>query len=226
MNRLSKKEKLKVAVIAIEGDALKWFQWENKRHTIVTWEEFKKLLPIQFRSVGEGSLCEQFLAVKQETTVKDYKLKMTLDRSWISAANRLSVEYRQGVEEFIRVAKNHLDYRGLSRCSCKKCGNAMLQTIDLIKQHLFVNGIQMTYQVWHYLGESLPWRVTTKFSKGTQTGLDRTGQDRTGQESRTGRDKTGLDGTNVCFVFEVEVVVDCNTSDGGGSGCGEPEDVG
>ncbi|KAI3719203.1 hypothetical protein L6452_20098 [Arctium lappa] len=38
---------------------------------------------------------------------------MAPDRSWISVANRLSIEYRQGVEEFVGVAKNHLDCRGL-----------------------------------------------------------------------------------------------------------------
>ncbi|KAI3771558.1 hypothetical protein L6452_02723 [Arctium lappa] len=61
-------------------------------------------------------------------------VRMAPDRSWISVSNRLSTEYRQGVEEFVGVAKNHLDYRG----------------------HLFVNGIQLTYQVRHYHGESLP----------------------------------------------------------------------
>ena len=54
---------------------------------------------------------------------------MTPDRSWTCAANRLSVEYREGVEEFVGVAKNHLDYRGLSRCPCKKCGNAKFLTL-------------------------------------------------------------------------------------------------
>ncbi|KAI3719282.1 hypothetical protein L6452_20177 [Arctium lappa] len=81
---------------------------------------------------------------------------MAPDRSWISVAYRLSIEYRQGVEEFVGVAKNHIDYRGLSRCPCKKCGNAKFQTLDVIRRHLFVNGIQLTYQVWHYHGESLP----------------------------------------------------------------------
>ncbi|KAJ9550550.1 hypothetical protein OSB04_014595 [Centaurea solstitialis] len=67
-----------------------------------------------------------------------------------------------------------------------------------------------------------------KVAFGTQTRLDRTGQNWTGQESRTGLDGTGPDRTNVCFVFEVSVVADGNTSDdgGGGGGCGEREDGG
>lgn len=34
LNRLSQEEKIDVSFISFEGDALRWFQWENKRHPI------------------------------------------------------------------------------------------------------------------------------------------------------------------------------------------------
>ena len=40
------------------------------------WEELTELLLLQFRSSTDGTLitlCEQFLTVKQETTVKEYR---------------------------------------------------------------------------------------------------------------------------------------------------------
>ncbi|KAI3714972.1 hypothetical protein L6452_21935 [Arctium lappa] len=75
LNRLSQEEKIDVSFIAFEGDALKWFQWENKRHPITRWEDLKYLLFRQFRSLATGSLCEQFLAVKQEGSIDDYRRK-------------------------------------------------------------------------------------------------------------------------------------------------------
>lgn len=36
-------------------------------------EELKTLMLHQFRPAGEGSLCEQFLGIKQEGTVTEYK---------------------------------------------------------------------------------------------------------------------------------------------------------
>lgn len=75
LNRLSQEEKIDVSFIAFEGAALKWFQWENHRHPISRWEDLRKLTVRQFRSASVGSLCEQFLAVKQEGTVDEFKMK-------------------------------------------------------------------------------------------------------------------------------------------------------
>ncbi|KAJ9555024.1 hypothetical protein OSB04_009638 [Centaurea solstitialis] len=66
LNRLSQTEKIEVAFISFEGTALKWFQWENRRHPILRWEDLRRLILRQFRSTAKGTLCEQFLAIKQE----------------------------------------------------------------------------------------------------------------------------------------------------------------
>ena len=33
--RLSPEDKLEAAIVALEGDALLWFQWEHRRHTLI-----------------------------------------------------------------------------------------------------------------------------------------------------------------------------------------------
>ena len=50
--------------MAFEGDALLWFQWENKKRTMVLWEEMKILLLKQFRPINTGSLYEQWIALE------------------------------------------------------------------------------------------------------------------------------------------------------------------
>ncbi|KAL6503456.1 hypothetical protein OROGR_025379 [Orobanche gracilis] len=72
LNRLSNEEQLEVAIIAFEGDALRRFQWENKRLPIRTWRDMKMMLLRRFRSNAHGTPCEQFLALKQDGTVSDY----------------------------------------------------------------------------------------------------------------------------------------------------------
>ncbi|KAJ9552222.1 hypothetical protein OSB04_016267 [Centaurea solstitialis] len=72
VNRLTQTEKIDVSFIAFEGTALEWFQWENRRHPITRWEDLRKLILRQFRSLATGALCEQFLAVKQDGSVEDF----------------------------------------------------------------------------------------------------------------------------------------------------------
>lgn len=66
-------EKLEAAVVAMEGDALRWYQWENKRRPFRSWENLKKFVLSQFRPLNAGSLHEQWLATTQTTTVWDYR---------------------------------------------------------------------------------------------------------------------------------------------------------
>ncbi|KAK2658289.1 hypothetical protein Ddye_004822 [Dipteronia dyeriana] len=68
-------EKLEESVIGFEGDALLWYQWEHKKRPMVLWEEMKLLILRQFRSTKEGSLHKQFLALRQQRKVKEYRRK-------------------------------------------------------------------------------------------------------------------------------------------------------
>lgn len=60
-------------VVALEGDALRWYLWENKRHPIRRWSDLKDFILRQFRSSTGGSLYEQWLATVQTTTVAEYR---------------------------------------------------------------------------------------------------------------------------------------------------------
>lgn len=62
-------------VVALEGDALRWFQWENKRRPIRRWDELMEFMLKQFRPSSGGSLCEKWLATTQTTTVNEYRRK-------------------------------------------------------------------------------------------------------------------------------------------------------
>lgn len=62
-------------MVALEGDALKWYQWENNRRPIRQWADLKVYILRWFRSVAGGSLYEQWLATVQTTTVMDYQRK-------------------------------------------------------------------------------------------------------------------------------------------------------
>ncbi|KAL4578141.1 hypothetical protein LXL04_014260 [Taraxacum kok-saghyz] len=75
LNRLTEEEQIEVAIISFKGDALRWFQWEHRRQMIYDWRTLKALMLKQFRSCTVGSLCEQFLALKQEGTMEDYRRK-------------------------------------------------------------------------------------------------------------------------------------------------------
>lgn len=46
---LSERKKLGAASLGLEGYALAWFQWENKRRTITNWRMLRRMLLKHFR---------------------------------------------------------------------------------------------------------------------------------------------------------------------------------
>lgn len=76
-----------------------------------------------------------------------------MDKSWINLP-RLDSRYLQGVIDFMEFAcKNILDGQTEIACPCKKCHNLARKNIDLVKQHLVVNGFTPSYTVWIFQGE-------------------------------------------------------------------------
>lgn len=73
--RMNEGEMLDAAAVAMEGDALRWYQWENNRHPIRRWADLKLFVLRQFRSLNGGSLYEQWLSTTQVTTVSEYRRK-------------------------------------------------------------------------------------------------------------------------------------------------------
>lgn len=73
--RLTEEEMLEAVAVAMDGDALRWYQWENKRHPIRRWADLKVFILRHFRSSNGGSLYEQWLATNQTSTVNEYRRK-------------------------------------------------------------------------------------------------------------------------------------------------------
>ncbi|KAF4363165.1 hypothetical protein G4B88_007322 [Cannabis sativa] len=67
-------------------------------------------------------------------------------RDWMSA-NRLTVKYREGVDFFLDFSAKNADNPDLVHCPCLKCGNMERMEIDQIREHLFKNGINMSYKL-------------------------------------------------------------------------------
>nr|KAJ0228165.1 hypothetical protein LSAT_V11C100046520 [Lactuca sativa] len=71
--RLSEADKMEAAVVALEGDALLWYQWEHTRRPVTRWDEMKSLLLRQFRPGTAGTLHQQWLALIQSGSVLEYQ---------------------------------------------------------------------------------------------------------------------------------------------------------
>ncbi|KAL0541605.1 hypothetical protein IC582_021658 [Cucumis melo] len=78
-----------------------------------------------------------------------------MDKSWMQK-NRTSSEYAYGVEMFIKNGLKHSKTSNVMACPCLKCVNAKTLDVNTIRDHLFFNGIDQSYQEWIFHGESLP----------------------------------------------------------------------
>lgn len=103
--KLTEQERLDAVVVALEGDALKWFQWENRRRPIRRWDELKGFLLRQFRSASGGSLYEQWLSTNQTHTVAEYQRKFIETAAPLKGLTEeiLLGQFLTGLKEEIRV---------------------------------------------------------------------------------------------------------------------------
>ncbi|XP_024172337.1 uncharacterized protein LOC112178421 [Rosa chinensis] len=70
-----------------------------------------------------------------------------MDRSWMHA-DRRSYKYKLGVGLFCQFAVDHARDRNHICCPCTNCGNVEYFSASVIKDHLFVNGIDPSYEKW------------------------------------------------------------------------------
>ena len=76
-----------------------------------------------------------------------------MSRQWMYMTDRRSMEFIDGVHEFIKVAENH-KYGGFVRCPCKNCKNEKdYSSSRTIHSHLFNSGFMPNYYVWTKHGE-------------------------------------------------------------------------
>ncbi|KAL0549361.1 hypothetical protein IC582_013843 [Cucumis melo] len=78
-----------------------------------------------------------------------------MDKLWMQK-NRTSSEYAYGVEMFIKNGLKHSKTSNIMAYPCLKCVNAKNLDVNTIRDHLFFNGIDQSYQEWIFHGESLP----------------------------------------------------------------------
>ncbi|CAJ2673045.1 unnamed protein product [Trifolium pratense] len=78
-----------------------------------------------------------------------------MDRSWMNS-NRLSIDYKEGVNKFIQFAFENLpNNNGRFYCPCMKCFNIPKLHFELIKSHLICHGVNQSYTKWIWHGESV-----------------------------------------------------------------------
>ena len=65
-------EKINMAALSFDGQALAWFQWEDRRRRMRSWNELESRLLDRFGSTQEGSLYERFLALRQEGSMTEF----------------------------------------------------------------------------------------------------------------------------------------------------------
>ncbi|KAA0032412.1 CACTA en-spm transposon protein [Cucumis melo var. makuwa] len=94
---------------------------------------------------------------------------LVMDKGWMKLRNKLSLEYRHGVTQFLEFAKFYVDAYGRLRCPCKRCLNLNWSSLEGVERHLLTIGISPYYTEWVYHGESLSYRGAENFEEGTSS---------------------------------------------------------
>ncbi|XP_020270701.1 uncharacterized protein LOC109845856 [Asparagus officinalis] len=77
-----------------------------------------------------------------------------MDKSWMTLIrDRLSLQYRAGVDAFIEFAKVNAGGRSTIRCPCNKCMNLDWHEFGIMQDHLVRYGIMVSYKIWLHHGE-------------------------------------------------------------------------
>ncbi|KAA0050168.1 transposon Tf2-1 polyprotein isoform X1 [Cucumis melo var. makuwa] len=73
IHKLTDLEKMTMATISFKGLTLNWYRAQEERDKFKNWLDLKERLLIRFRSVREGSICGQFLRIRQESSMEEYR---------------------------------------------------------------------------------------------------------------------------------------------------------
>ncbi|GKE04685.1 ankyrin repeat-containing protein [Tanacetum coccineum] len=96
-------ERLKATMMCLEGPALSWFRWSDNREPFRSWENLKRRMLVRFQSSQAGNLHEQFFAISQSGTARDY---ITMFEKMATQLPRLQEEVLEGI--FIKGLKQEL----------------------------------------------------------------------------------------------------------------------
>ena len=76
-----------------------------------------------------------------------------MDKSWMKLRNKFSIEFKEGVSQFLEVAKNHIDQYKRIRYPCKRCMNSNWDSLEGAERYLLVIEVSPSYTNWVYNGE-------------------------------------------------------------------------
>ena len=117
VNQLADEEKIESAALCFEAAALAWFQWESRRNGFRSWDTLKRGLRERFRSSQEGTVEERLLALRQEGSVRDYRLMFEMLAAPVVDVPEsiLEGQFINGLKPEIRAELRVLRPRGLDR---------------------------------------------------------------------------------------------------------------
>ncbi|GKA76409.1 ankyrin repeat-containing protein [Tanacetum coccineum] len=88
-------DQLTAAELCLEGQALSWYPWSDGRTPFRSWENFKRRLLHRFQQSQESSLYEQFLAITQDGSAREYVALFEKLAEGLSHAMKLAVSIEE-----------------------------------------------------------------------------------------------------------------------------------
>ena len=85
------------------------------------------------------------------------------NREWILVDDKMSLEFKAGVAEFMVLARTQVNSQGKVKCPWKQCNNARYQLVKLVEIHLSLKGFTRNYTHWVHHGEErgVIWELNT-----------------------------------------------------------------
>lgn len=68
---------------------------------------------------------------------------------------RLTAEYMQSAQKFVKTVEKNFGYPEKLLCPCKECRNLSHQRGNIVYEHLVINGMDPTYTTWFHHGEEV-----------------------------------------------------------------------
>ena len=76
---------------------------------------------------------------------------------------RTLIEYRDDVEELLKVLKENSNNNMTTKFPCNKCGIMNVETFDIVREHLICDGIIEQYSICYLYGDIFPIQVSCLF---------------------------------------------------------------
>ncbi|KAJ1434421.1 Retrotransposon gag domain [Sesbania bispinosa] len=105
LNSVLEDEKLDAVLVALEGQALNWYQWWEEQAVVRSWEGFKTAVLRRFQTGLAQNPFEPLLSIKQTGTVVEYRRQFEMVSAPLRGADRIMLKgiFLNGFKEEIRV---------------------------------------------------------------------------------------------------------------------------